>query len=196
MVDDIFYYNVAVEIMQQDEDLEPRSVNECRQRNDWPKWKEAIQVELTSLEKRDFFGPIVRTPEDVKSVGHKWIFVRKRNENGKVVRYKARLVAQEFSQRSDIDYEETYSPVVSEITFRYLINMTAHEKLEMSLMDVVTTYLYSSLDHNIFMKIPKTLKVPEAYKNSKESCSIKLEKSSYGLKKSGGCGIIILANTC
>ena len=55
--------------MQQDEDMEPRSVNECRQRNDWPKWKEAIQVELTSLEKRDFFGPIVRTPEDVKSVG-------------------------------------------------------------------------------------------------------------------------------
>ena len=42
MVDNIFAYNVTIEIMQQDEDLEPRSVNECRQRNDWLKWKEAI----------------------------------------------------------------------------------------------------------------------------------------------------------
>ena len=71
VVDNIFSYNIAVEIMQQDEDLEPRSVNECRQRNDWPKWKEAIQVELTSLEKREVFGSIARTPEDVKPVGYK-----------------------------------------------------------------------------------------------------------------------------
>ena len=88
-------------------------------------------------------------------------------------------------QRPYIDYEETYSPVVDAITFRYLINMTVHEKLEMHLMDVVTAYLYGSLDHNIFMKIPEALKVPEAYKNSKESCSIKLQKSLYGLKQSG-----------
>ena len=32
-------------------DIEPRSINECQQRNDWPKWKEAIQVELNSLKK-------------------------------------------------------------------------------------------------------------------------------------------------
>jgi len=72
-----------------------------------------------------------------------------------------------------------HSPVVNAITFRYLINMIVHEKLEMHLMDVVTTYLYGSLNHNIFVKIP------EAYKNSKESCSIKLQKSLYGLKQSG-----------
>ena len=94
-------------------------------------------------------------------------------------------MAQKFSQRSDIDYEETYSPVVSEITFRYLINMTAHEKLEMRSIDVVTAYLYCSFDHNIFMKILEAFKVLEAYKNSKESCSIKLQKFLYGLKQSG-----------
>jgi len=42
---------------------------------------------------------VVLTPEDVKSVRYKWIFVRKRNENGEVVRYKARLIAQGFTQR-------------------------------------------------------------------------------------------------
>ena len=56
-------------------------------------------------------------------VGHKWVFVRKRNENNEVVRYKARLVAQGFSQRAGVDFEETYSPVMDGITFRYLISM-------------------------------------------------------------------------
>jgi hypothetical protein len=38
-----------------------------------------------------------------------------------VVRYKERLVAQGFTQRPDIDFNETYSPVMNEITFQYLI---------------------------------------------------------------------------
>ena len=83
----------------------------------WPKWKQAIQVELDSLAKRSVYGPVAPTPPNVKPVGHKWVFVRKRDENNEIVRYKARLVAQGFSQRPGIDYEETYSPVMEVITF-------------------------------------------------------------------------------
>ena len=108
--------------MHESKDLEPRSVEECRQRNDWPKWKEAMKAELDSLAKREVFAPVVRTPEDVKPVGYRWVFVRKRNEKNEVVRYKARLVAQGFSQRPGIDYAETYSPVVDAITLRYLVS--------------------------------------------------------------------------
>ena len=124
--------------MHESKDLEPRSVEEDRQRNDWPKWKEAMKAELDSLAKREVSGPVVRTPEDVKPVGYKWVFVRKRNEKNEVVRYKARLVAQGFSQRPGIDYEETYSPVVDAITLRYLVSLSAYHKLHMHLMDVVT----------------------------------------------------------
>ena len=91
-------------------------------------------------------------------------------------------MAQGFLQCRGIYYMETYSPVVDAITFRYLINLIVYEKLEMRLMDVVTTYLYVSLGNNIVMKVPKALNVPEAYKNSQESCSIRLQKSLYGLK--------------
>ena len=51
---------LAIEIIKQDEDLEPKSIKECRQRYDWPKWNNAIQVELTSLENGKVFGPIVK----------------------------------------------------------------------------------------------------------------------------------------
>ena len=49
MIDNIFTYKVAIEIMQQDEDFEPKSVHECWYINDWPKRKDAIQAELASL---------------------------------------------------------------------------------------------------------------------------------------------------
>jgi hypothetical protein len=63
------------------------------------------------------FEPAVPTLPKVISVGCKWVFLRKRNEHGLMVRYKARLVEQGFTQRPDIDYDETYSPVLSGITF-------------------------------------------------------------------------------
>ena len=81
--------------------------------------------------------------------------MRKKNENNKITRYKARLVAHGSSQRPDIDYEETYSYVVNTTTLRFVIDLTVYENLDMHLMNVVTTYLYGSLDNNIYMKVPK-----------------------------------------
>ena len=177
---------MALNIVNDNEDLEPKSVEECRQRDDWPKWKDAIEAELNSLSKHEVFGPIVLTPDGVKPVGYKWVFVRKRDATNKVVRYKARLVAQGFSQRPGIDYEETYSPVVDATTFRYLISLTIHEKLGMCLMDVVTAYLHGPLDCDIYMKIPEGLKLPATHNSGpRELYSIKLCRSLYGLKQSG-----------
>jgi hypothetical protein len=119
-------------------------------------------------------------------VGYKWVFVRKRNEKNEIIRYKARLVAQGFSQRPSIDYEETYSPVMDAIIFRFFISLIVTENLDMRLMDVVTAYLYGSLDNDIYMKIPEGYKLPEAYNSkSRNMYSIKLQRSLYGLKQSG-----------
>ena len=186
VVDENFAYNVALDIMMEDEDFEPKSIEECRRREDCPKWKEAIEKELSSLNKHEVFGPIVRTPEGTKPVGYKWVFVRKRNDKNEIVRYKARLVAQGFLQRPGIDYEETYSPVMDATTFRYLISLAVIEKLEMRLMDVVTAYLYGSLEKDIYMRIPEGFRMPEASKlYSRDLYSIKLQRSIYGLKQSG-----------
>ncbi|KAG7528484.1 GAG-pre-integrase domain [Arabidopsis suecica] len=182
-IDEIFAYKVAIEI---NEDHEPTSILECTQRSDWLKWKEAINVELSSLKKRDVFGPILRTPSEIKPVGHKWVFVRKRNENNEIVRHKARLVAQGFSQRPGIDYEETYSPVVDATTFRFLISLAIREKLDLRLMDVVTAYLYGPLDNEIYMRLPEGIELKDKdKKGSRDQYCIRLNKSLYGLKQSG-----------
>ena len=97
MINNIFAFQVALDIIRNYEDPEPQNAEECQNRNDWPKWKEAMLVELNSLMKREVFGPVVQTPKGIKFVGYKWVFVRKRNENNEIMRYKVRLVAQGFS---------------------------------------------------------------------------------------------------
>ena len=93
LIDDFFSFQVAVDIISNDEDQEPQNMNKCRRRNDWLKWKEAIQTELKSQAKQKIFGLVVQTPKYIKPVGYRWIFVRKRNEQNEIVQYKARLVA-------------------------------------------------------------------------------------------------------
>ena len=88
-------------------------------------------------------------------------FYEKKNENDEIIIYKAQLVAQGFSQRPGIDYEETYSPVMDIITFWYLISLTISEGLDMRLMDVVITYLYGFIDNDIYMKIHEGFKLPK-----------------------------------
>nr|KYP45741.1 Retrovirus-related Pol polyprotein from transposon TNT 1-94 [Cajanus cajan] len=92
--------------------------------------------------------------------------------------YKARPVTQGLSHRPCIDFEETYSPVVDANTFRYLVSLVVHEKLNLHLIDVVTAYLYGSLDADIYMKLPEGFNFPDDA-ISREDYSIKLNKSLY-----------------
>jgi hypothetical protein len=98
-------------------DHDPKTMAECKQCSDWIKWKEAIEAELDSLRKREVFSNVIPTPPRIHPIGFKWVFIWKRNENDEVVRYKARLVAQGFTQRPGIDFNETYSLAMNGITF-------------------------------------------------------------------------------
>ncbi|GJZ75417.1 transposable element, partial [Tanacetum coccineum] len=70
-----------------------------------------------------------------------------------------------------LDYEETYSPVVDATTLKFLISLANVERLQMRLMDVVTVYLYGSLDSDIYMKILEGLKMPKACKSKPREIS-------------------------
>jgi hypothetical protein len=159
-------------------------MTECKGRSDWNKWKEAIDAELNSHKKIKVFTDVIPTPPIIFPIRFKRVFIQKRNENNEVVRYKARLVAQAFTQRPNIDFNETYSSVMNGITFRYLISLAIQSHLSLQLMDVVTTYLYVSLDSDIYMKVPDGIPNPNMHANRNMYC-VKLVKSIYGLKQSG-----------
>ena len=72
------------------------------------------------------------------------------------------------------------------ITFCFLISLAVLKGLDMRLMDVITTYLYESMDNDVYMKIPEGFKLPEANSTKPRSMySIKLQWFLYGLKQSG-----------
>jgi hypothetical protein len=112
-------------------DPDPKTMAECKGCSDWNKWKEVIQAELNTLKKRKMFTDVIPTPPRIFSVGFKWVFIQKRNKNNEVVRYKARLVAQGFTQRLSIDFNKTYSPVMNGITLRYLISLAIQNYLSL-----------------------------------------------------------------
>jgi hypothetical protein len=74
------------------------------------------------------------------------------------------------------------------ITFQYLISPTTQKCLSLQLMDVVTVYLYGSLDSDIYKKVSDRISVPNTNVGRNMYC-VKLNKSLYGLKQSEGCGI-------
>ena len=74
---------------------------------------------------------LVQLPEGAKPIGCKWVFKTKRDSSGNIERYKAHLVTKGFSQKKDIDYKDTFSPVLSKDSFRIIMALVAHYDLEL-----------------------------------------------------------------
>jgi hypothetical protein len=64
---------------------------------------------------------LVDPPPGCKLIGTKWMLKNKEGEKGEVVRNKSRLVAQGFSQKEGIYYEETFAPVARLEAIRILL---------------------------------------------------------------------------
>ena len=92
------------------EALEPRNLTEARARPDWSCWERAVEEELQTLKEAGTWE-VVDAPNDVNIIGSKWVFRAKKDAAGNVVRYKARIVAQGFSQVPGVDYFNMFAPV-------------------------------------------------------------------------------------
>jgi hypothetical protein len=87
-------------------------------------------------------------------------------------------VAKGFTQREDIDYTETFSPVSCKDSLRIIMMLVAHYNLELHQMDVKTIFLNEDLLENVYMAQPKGFAV-----KGKEHMRCQLKKSIYRLKQ-------------
>jgi hypothetical protein len=71
IIKNVFGFKVAFDITRNNDEIELQIIKECRHRNDWLIWKEAIQTQLNSLTKREVFRQVVDTPKYVIPVGYK-----------------------------------------------------------------------------------------------------------------------------
>jgi len=84
-------------------------------------WILAMQEEHNQFQRNDVWD-LVPKPPHKNIIGTKWVFRNKLNEQGEVIRNKARVVAQGYSQQEDIDYTETFALVARLEAIRLLLS--------------------------------------------------------------------------
>lgn len=123
---------------------------------------------------------LVDKPKDRKIISCRWLFkIKSGVTDQEPHRYKALLVARDFSQREGIDYDEVFSPVVKHVSTRSLLSIVVDQALELEQMDVKTASLHGNLEEDLYMY------QPEGYEDKKHKDKVCLRKKSlHGLKQS------------
>ena len=122
--------------------MEPKSINEAIIDDSWI---EAMKEELSQFERNKVWN-LVPNNQEKTIIGKRWVFRNKLDENGKVVRNKARLVAQGYNQQEGIDYDETFAPVARLEAIRILLAYDAHKSIKLFQMDVKSAFLNGFLN--------------------------------------------------
>jgi hypothetical protein len=135
-----------------DDEFEPRNLQEAMNSRHWPEWLAAIHQELASLEAMNVYQEVDELPPNKKAVGSKWVLVIKRDENGDISRFKARLVAQGFTQIPGQDFTHTFAPVARWDSIRFILSIAAINDWEICHIDIKTAYLNGVLDEEIYLK--------------------------------------------
>ncbi|KFK33801.1 hypothetical protein AALP_AA5G062200 [Arabis alpina] len=140
-------------------------------------WIVAMEMELKQFVRNDVWELVPR-PEGVNVVGTKWIFKNKIDANGVVVRNKARLVAQGYSQIEGVNFEETFAPVARLESIRFFLGMTCILNFKVFQMDVKSAFLNGFLQEEVYVEQPKGFEDPAHPEHV-----YKLKKALYGLKQ-------------
>ena len=140
-------------------------------------WTKAINSEMRQMQVEDAYEAVTTLPQGKAWVPSYMILIRQRFADGKIKKYKARLVA--GGQRQDATlYDDVRSPTARPASVKILFAKAAIENKIVRTFDVKSAYLKSKIDEEMYMLLPNTTK-------NKEKNWVKLHKSIYGLKQAG-----------
>ncbi|KAI3735763.1 hypothetical protein L6452_15275 [Arctium lappa] len=154
--------------------IEPTRVSKALADSDWVS---AMQEEINQFEALNVWR-LVPKPEGKTVIGTKWVFKNKKDEDGVVIRNKARLIAKGYRHKEGIDYDETYAPVARREAIRMFLAYAAHKNFTVFQMDVKTTFLNGILKEEVYVS------QPEGFVNQDKPDHVYiLDKALYGLKQ-------------
>ncbi len=162
------------------------TLEQAKKRKDWPKFEEAINAELKQMVDEGVYEPISykEIENKMRIIGSMIVLQVKRTPDGKIDKYKARLVALGNQQRRD-QYGNIKSPTARSSTVKMLIAIQAKTNAYSCVMDVKGAYLKSKIDPKkevLYLRLPN-------------GQYVKLKKYLYGLKQAGYEWNDLLANT-
>ncbi|GJT73937.1 putative ribonuclease H-like domain-containing protein [Tanacetum coccineum] len=125
-----------------------------------PSWIEAMQDELLQFKLQKVWT-LVDLPNGKRAIGTKWVYRNKKDERGIVIKNKARLVAQGYTQEEGIDYDEFFSPVARIEAIRLFLAYASFKDFVVYQMDVKSAFLYGKNEEEVYVCQPPGFEDPD-----------------------------------
>ncbi|GJT08431.1 putative ribonuclease H-like domain-containing protein [Tanacetum coccineum] len=119
---------------------------------------------------------LVDLPNGKRAIGSKWVFRNKKDERGIMIRNKARLVAQGYTQEEGIDYDEVFAPVARIEAIMLFLAYASFKDFVVYQMDVKSVFLYGKIKEEVYVCQPPGFEDPD-FPNR----VYKVKKALYGL---------------
>ncbi|GJV67748.1 putative ribonuclease H-like domain-containing protein [Tanacetum coccineum] len=119
---------------------------------------------------------LVDLPNGKKPIGTKWVFRNKKDKRGIVIKNKARLVAQGYTQEEGINYDEVFAPVARIEAIRLFLAYASFKDFVVYQMDVKSAFLYGKIEEKVYVCQPPGFEDPDF-----PDRVYKVEKVLYGL---------------
>ena len=133
---------------------EPRNRRQAMESPEWDKWRKAEETEMLGILENCVYKQVAR-PKNKLVVGTKMLYKRKIGQDGKVEKYKCRLVAQGLWQVEGVHYTEKYSPMPATASIQLLLAMAAAKDGKMRHFDAEQAFLKADIDEEIYIEIPE-----------------------------------------
>ncbi|GJS03678.1 putative ribonuclease H-like domain-containing protein [Tanacetum coccineum] len=140
-----------------------------------PSWIEAMHDELLQFKLQKVWT-LVDLPNGKRAIGTKWVYRNKKDERGIVIKNKARLVAQGYTQEEGIDYDEVFAPVARIKAIRLFLAYASFKDFVVYQMDVKSDFLYGKIEEEVYVCQPPGFEDPDF-----PDRVYKVEKALYGL---------------
>ncbi|KAJ9557282.1 hypothetical protein OSB04_011896 [Centaurea solstitialis] len=131
---------------------------------------------LSQTEPNKHVWDLVDLPRGHRAIGTIWIFRNKKDERGIVIKNKARLVAQGYTQEEGIDYDGVFAPVARIEAIRLFLVFASFKQFKVFQMDVKSAFLYGKIEEEVYVCQPPGFEDPKF-----PDKVYKLRKALYGL---------------